>query len=155
MPVLPVSGMNRSAVVWVVGVLHGDQLSGDAAVSAERIVAHHDVAGGNREQGGDVAAQRRTQPLPVGRLGRRYRYPRLPGAHQCGGGAFTDRHDVDLLPGEVSAVSPTATGAAAVTRGHVTVSRHAGCSGLSATALSQRSCKPSSRRASTSAATWE
>jgi hypothetical protein len=57
--------------VWVVGVLHGDQLSGDAAADAEQIVAHHDVPGGNREQDGEVAGQRRTQPLPVGRLGRR------------------------------------------------------------------------------------
>ena len=31
-------------------------------------------------------------------------------------------------------------------RGQAEVSRHAGCSGLSATALSQRSCSPSSRR---------
>ena len=50
----------------VARVLHGDQLPGNAAVGADRVVADHDMTSGEREQGGDVAGQCGAQPLPVG-----------------------------------------------------------------------------------------
>jgi len=44
-------------------------------------ISHHqDVVGGYREQGGDVAGQCGAQALPMGRVGRRYRYPGRAGA---------------------------------------------------------------------------
>jgi hypothetical protein len=84
---------------------------------------------------------------PVRSVGRRYRYRRLAGADQDVGGALTEGHDGGL-PSRSCEVSR-------VPGGWPGISRHVGCCGLSATALSQRSCSPASRRCSTSAATWE